>query len=93
MPLGFVLTEQHLLIKLKPLLIQEYLLHMGRGMGLGERKMGAGWKPAPAGLINSAHTIVLGPDYQTAATGKRQDSLPGLSAKGNVPAQPWDQHS
>ena len=38
-------------------------------------------------------TDMLGPDYQTTATGKRQDSLPGLSAKGNVPAQPWDQHS
>lgn len=64
MPLGFVLTEQHLLIKLKPLLIQEYFLHMGRERGWGERKMGAGWKPAPTGLINSAHTIVLGPDYK-----------------------------
>lgn len=59
MPLGFVLTEQHLLIKLKPLLIQEYFLHRGRGTGWGERKMGAGRKPAAAGLINSAHTILL----------------------------------
>lgn len=67
---------------------------MGRERGWGERKMGAGWKPAPTGLITSAHTIVLGPDYKNNSQRKAPRLLPRTKCQqSNVPAQPWDQHS
>ena len=57
----------------------------------GEDGGGAETSSSGTDKLSTRHPV--SPDYGTTAQGKRQDSLPRLSANSNVPAQPWDQHS
>ena len=60
-------------------------------MRWGEDGGGAETSSSGTDKLSTRHPV--SPDYGTTAQGKRQDSLPRLSANSNVPAQPWDQHS